>query len=59
MEEKKKRCCCGKKTKRSSESASQEFPGVAINKADGNACSEALEKERTRTLNNNPRNNDL
>lgn len=59
MEEKKKRCCCGKKNRQSGNSASQEFPGVAVNKADDNVNSVALEKERTRTLNNNPRNNDL
>ena len=32
------------------------LPGMAINKADDG--SEKLEKERTATLNNNPRNND-
>ncbi|MDE6099643.1 MAG: hypothetical protein K2G01_01230 [Paramuribaculum sp.] len=57
MEEKKRRCCCGKKTKQTDE-ALREFPGVAVNRADDNADTTALEKERTRTLNNNPRNSD-
>ena len=34
------------------------LPGMAINKADDGKVSEKLEKERTATLNNNPRNND-
>ena len=32
------------------------LPGMAINKADDNKVTEKLEKERTATLNNNPRN---
>ena len=38
--------------------ALKDLPGAAINKADNNKVSEKLEKERTCTLNNNPRNND-
>lgn len=33
-----------------------EYPGVAINKADDNKETEKEVKERTETLNNNPRN---
>ncbi|MCM1067018.1 MAG: hypothetical protein NC418_05525 [Muribaculaceae bacterium] len=32
------------------------FPGAAVNHADDNEVDSALVKERTRTLNNNPRN---
>ncbi len=38
--------------------ALNDLPGATINKADDNKVSEKLEKERTCTLNNNPRNND-
>lgn len=38
--------------------ALNDLPGAAINKADDNKVNEKLEKERTCTLNNNPRNND-
>ncbi|MCM1292814.1 MAG: hypothetical protein NC230_04445 [Bacteroides sp.] len=34
------------------------LPGVAINIADNDCSSERLVKERTKTLNNNPRNNE-
>lgn len=34
------------------------LPGVAVDKADEDRVSPALVKERTKTLNNNPRNND-
>ncbi len=34
------------------------LPGAAVNHADDNADNKELVKERTRTLNNNPRNND-
>ncbi len=34
------------------------LPGAAINKADDNKVSSKLEKERTCTLNNNPRNDE-
>lgn len=35
------------------------YPGVAINVGDDNKNSLKLEKERTKTLNDNPRNNDI
>lgn len=36
--------------------AADVYPGVAINDSDKNKVNDALVKERTRTLNNNPRN---
>ncbi len=36
-----------------------QYPGVAVNDADHNDVDGALERERTRTLNNNPRNSDM
>lgn len=56
MEEKKKRCCC--RSKKQEAKASDEFPGVAIDMADDDKVSKKLVKERTETLNNNPRNTD-
>jgi hypothetical protein len=56
MEEKKKRCCC--RNKKQESKAGEEYPGVAINQADDNKVSKNLVKERTETLNNNPRNTD-
>lgn len=38
------------------EKAEQTYPGVAINEADDDADTKELVKERTCTLNNNPRN---
>lgn len=38
------------------EKAEQTYPGVAINEADDDAYTKELVKERTCTLNNNPRN---
>ncbi|MBD5234012.1 MAG: hypothetical protein HDS65_07540 [Bacteroidales bacterium] len=35
------------------------YPGVAVNYGDDGKCDKALEKERTRTINNNPRNNEI
>lgn len=40
------------------QTAPSTYPGVAIDLADDNKVTEKLEKERTQTLNNNPRNND-
>lgn len=37
--------------------ASEKYPGVAVNIGDDEKVNESLEKERTCTLNNNPRNN--
>lgn len=39
--------------------AADKYPGVEINKADNGKTTERLEKERTETLNNNPRDNDI
>lgn len=36
-----------------------DYPGVAINDGDDEKENKELVKERTKTLNNNPRNNDL
>lgn len=36
--------------------ARQQYPGVAVNEADDGKVDKELVKERTRTLNNNPRN---
>lgn len=47
---------CG--IKKATDEQAMEYPGVAINKSDNDKVSEKLEKERTETLNNNPRNND-
>lgn len=57
MEEKKKRCCCRKKAAEQVK-AVEDYPGVAINKSDDNKVDSQLVKERTNTLNNNPRNSD-
>lgn len=35
-----------------------DYPGVAINNADDEKVDKDLVKERTKTLNNNPRNNE-
>lgn len=57
METNKKRCCCRRKAAQTSstEVASKDYPGVAINQADGEKTDADLVKERTATLNNNPR----
>ncbi len=41
------------------EIAREDLPGAAIDAADDNKDTSCLEKQRTRILNNNPRNNDL
>lgn len=56
MEEKKKRCCCKKTAEKTT--PSQSYPGVAINEGDDGKDTRELQKERTATLNNNPRNSD-
>lgn len=38
--------------------ALKNYPGAAINKADKNKVSPEMVKERVKTQNNNPRNND-
>lgn len=39
--------------------ALRDLPGASIDYADDEKATNAEEKERTKTLNNNPRNNDL
>lgn len=39
--------------------AEANYPGAAVNEADHNKNTEKLHDERTCTLNNNPRNNEL
>lgn len=50
------------KTKNASQTvdnhAANTFPGVSVDIADDEKVSNKLVKERTKTLNNNPRNND-
>ncbi|MDE5687624.1 MAG: hypothetical protein K2I18_03240 [Paramuribaculum sp.] len=36
-----------------------EYPGVAINKADNDKNNECLQKQSTKELNNNPRNDEM
>lgn len=50
--EEKKSCCCTKKQ------TEEELPGAAVNVADNDKVDAELVKERTSTLNNNPRNTD-
>lgn len=50
--EEKKSCGCSKKE------ALENLPGAAIDAADKDKTNEELVKERTCTLNNNPRNTD-
>ena len=52
-----KKCGCGCRSKK--EQATDTYPGVAVNVADNGKADKKLEKERTRPLNNNPRNNDI
>lgn len=42
----------------SKQKAREDLPGAAINAADNDNVNQELVEERTRTLNNNPRNND-
>lgn len=48
-----------KPTKTENVQALKDYPGVAVNQADGDKDTVKLEKERTCTLNNNPRNNEI
>lgn len=47
-----------KKTENDIEAVDQ-YPGAAIDQSDGEFTDPKLVKERTKTLNNNPRNHDL
>ncbi|WP_303427448.1 hypothetical protein [uncultured Duncaniella sp.] len=48
-----------KETNKATVSESLEYPGVALNQSDKNKVTEELEKQSTKELNNNPRNNDM
>lgn len=57
-----KRCCCRKKDNASVEKhehAINEYPGTSVDVADCENVTKAEVKERTKTLNNNPRNTDM
>lgn len=56
--ETKRKCCCKSRKTVSKDQAAEEYSGIAINKADGNKVTEKLVKERTETLNDNPRSDD-
>ncbi len=57
--ETKRKCGCRKKsTAQDNTDKAQSYSGIAIDKADGDKVTPALVKERTATLNNNPRNDD-
>lgn len=49
--EKKKRCCCRRK-------AADNYPGTAVDKADGEKVTKKEVKDETAALNNNPRTHD-
>ncbi len=57
METKKKSCSCRCKSK-AEKNDEQKYSGLAVNEADGNKVNKDMVKERTETLNNNPRNNE-
>ena len=46
------------KTEKNLDRAEELYPGVDIDSADDNKVTECLERERTKTLNDNPRNTD-
>lgn len=48
-----------KKDSKATPQQAMEYPGVALNDADNNKDTECLQKQSTKELNNNPRNNDL
>ena len=50
--------CKRKSTVKNESTSAQKYSGVAIDIANDNQVSRKLEKERTATLNNNPRNED-
>ena len=50
---------CGCKATCSVKDSLQDDPGAAVDSADDNAVDPALVRERTCTLNNNPRNTDM
>lgn len=54
--EKKPKCCCGSKREATKAENEQKYSGVAVNESDGGKVDADLVKERTATLNNNPRN---
>lgn len=58
MESNTKRCCKTKKTNQS-EKPAQDYAGVAVNIADDNTVDAKMVKDRTKSMNNNPRNDDM
>lgn len=54
--EKKHKCCCGSKKEATKAENEQKYSGVAVNESNGEKVDADLVKERTATLNNNPRN---
>ncbi len=56
----KRKCGCRKKTNANNDvnTGAQIYSGVAIDKADNDKTTPQLVKERTATVNNNPRNDD-
>lgn len=48
-----------KDPKKATAQEAMEYPGVALDTADGNEVTEKLEKQSTKELNNNPRNTDM
>lgn len=51
--------CCNTQNRRNVDNAAQDYAGVAINMADGNEVNAKMVKDRTKAMNNNPRNNDM
>ncbi len=52
------RSCSAEEKKTMVDNALRDLPGAAVDTADHEKDDRCLEKQRTRTLNNNPRNND-
>lgn len=55
--ENKRKCCC--KTKETEVKPQDLYAGAAVDTADANKTTKEMVKERTATLNNNPRNKDI
>jgi len=55
--ENKRKCCC--KTEKSEAKPQDIYSGAAVDTADANKSTKEMVKERTATLNNNPRNKEI
>lgn len=53
------RRCCSANQAKAKDAACREYPGAAIDAADNDRVTKRLEKQETKTLNNNPRNDDM